>query len=76
MALSQHPARRAFTAHVLRTHALAGSAGVTSPNAQVLVLRVLAPVVEPTMDLLRQVWRAWRLQLWDMQAPHPRIWSA
>lgn len=61
---------------VLGTHALAASAGVTSPDAQVLVLRVLAPVVEPAMDLLRQVWRAWRLQLWGLQAPHPRIWSA
>lgn len=61
---------------VLGTHTLAHSAGVTSPDAQVLVLRVLAPVVEPAMDLLRQVWRTWRLQLWSLEAPHPRIWSA
>jgi urease accessory protein len=62
--------------HVLGSHALATSAGVTSPDAQVLVLRVLAPVVEPAMDLLRQVWQTWRLQLWGLAAPHPRIWSA
>jgi urease accessory protein len=39
------------------------------------VLRVLAPVVEPAMQLLRQVWRAWRAELWQMQGAAPRIWA-
>jgi len=56
-------------------HPLAASAGATSPHAEIVVLRVLAPVVEPAMALLRQVWQAWRTTLW--QRPHgaPRIWA-
>jgi urease accessory protein len=63
------------TRAIADAHALQGSAGVTSPNAQVLVLRVLAPVVEPAMHLLRQVWQAWRGELWQLPASLPRIWS-
>jgi urease accessory protein len=40
------------------------------------VLRVLTPVVEPAMDLLKLVWRAWRKALWQLEATNPRIWSA
>jgi urease accessory protein len=54
---------------------LAASAGVTSPHAEVIVLRVLAPVVEPAMQLLRQVWQAWRAELWQLDGTAPRIWS-
>ncbi|MDM0112845.1 urease accessory protein UreD [Variovorax sp. J22R133] len=54
---------------------LQASAGATSPHAEIIVLRVLAPVVEPAMQLLRQVWRAWRSELWKMDATAPRIWS-
>ncbi|RYF59075.1 MAG: urease accessory protein UreD [Comamonadaceae bacterium] len=56
-------------------HALKASAGATSPQPQVIVLRVLAPVVEPAMQLLRQVWMAWRAELWALRAALPRIWS-
>ena len=49
--------------------------GVTSPQAQVIVLRVLAPVVEPAFGLLRRVWSAWRQELWQMGADSPRIWN-
>jgi len=49
---------------VLDTHALKGTAGATSPNDHVVVVRVLAPMVEPAMDVLRQVWSAWRQDLW------------
>jgi urease accessory protein len=51
------------------------SAGATSPHAEVVVLRVLAPVVEPAMQLLRQVWQAWRTELWQLRSGTPRIWS-
>ncbi|MBS0451355.1 MAG: urease accessory protein UreD [Proteobacteria bacterium] len=54
---------------------LRASAGVTSPHAEVIVLRVLAPVVEPAMQLLRQVWGAWRATLWQLEASTPRIWA-
>lgn len=60
---------------VIEAHALSPTAGATSPDAQVVVVRVLAPVVEPAMALLRQVWQAWRAQLWQQAASTPRIWS-
>jgi urease accessory protein len=56
-------------------HPLAMSAGATAPHAEVVVLRVLAPVVEPAMQLLRQVWQAWRAELWQLRSATPRIWS-
>lgn len=59
----------------MQTHSLCDSAGVTSPNGQVVVLRVLSPMVEPAMDLLRRVWAQWRLTLWQLQPQLPRIWS-
>lgn len=60
---------------ILQAHSLASSAGATSPDAQVVVLRVLSPVVEPAMALLRQVWQAWRKELWQLAPSTPRIWS-
>lgn len=60
---------------LMHGHALAPTAGVTSPNPQVLVLRVLAPQVEPALDLLKQVWACWRQRLWQQTAVRPRIWA-
>ena len=60
---------------LLEAHPLRESAGVTSPQPGVIVLRVLAPVVEPAMQLLREVWRAWRAELWQMTSAAPRIWT-
>ncbi len=60
---------------VIDADALRDTAGATSPDARLVVVRVLAPVVEPAMQLLRQVRDAWRVGCWDL-APHaPRIWS-
>lgn len=56
-------------------NALAPTAGATSPNPQVLVVRALAPVVEPAMQLLRAVRNAWRQALWDLPLCNPRIWA-
>ncbi|HEY5580158.1 MAG TPA: urease accessory protein UreD [Rhodoferax sp.] len=61
--------------HILNADALKSSAGVTCPNPQVLVLRVLAPQVEMAMDLLKKIWAAWRQLLWDQAPVPPRIWS-
>ena len=60
---------------VLAAHPLGASAGVTSPAPQVLVLRVLAPVVEPALGLLRQVRTVWRDVLWQLPDVPPRIWA-
>jgi urease accessory protein len=50
------------------------TAGATSPHQQVIVLRVLAPVIEPAMQLLRRVWAAWRQEMWGLQGTYPRLW--
>ena len=60
---------------VIDGHDLRATAGATSPNDRVVVMRALAPVVEPAMQLLRGVWAAWRDELWDMPAVNPRIWT-
>ncbi|MGJ7610230.1 MULTISPECIES: urease accessory protein UreD [unclassified Variovorax] len=60
---------------LLEASPLFDSAGATSPHGEIVVLRVLAPVVEPAMHLLRQVWQAWRSELWQLGAATPRIWA-
>jgi urease accessory protein len=60
---------------VTGVHALKASAGATSPGPRMVVLRVLAPRVEPAMDLLRKVWLAWRGLAWGKPADMPRIWA-
>ncbi|CAN5694393.1 urease accessory protein UreD [soil metagenome] len=60
---------------VIKAHALHDTAAATSPNPQVVVVRALAPLVEPAMDLMRKVWGAWRGHCWNMPAPGLRIWS-
>ena len=60
---------------VIESHPLMATAGATSPNGQVVVVRVLAPLVEPAMQLLRQVWQAWRGHFWQLGSALPRIWS-
>ena len=63
------------TRAMLGASPLAATCGVTCPNPQVVVVRVLAPLVEPAMALLRQVRACWRSELWGMTASTPRIWS-
>ncbi len=60
---------------VIEAHSLRATAGATAPNGRVIVVRVLAPVVEPAMGLLRQVWAAWRAHFWNLAGASPRIWS-
>jgi len=55
--------------------ALAGTAGVTSPNPQVIVARCIAEQVEPAMQLARAVRGQWLEQIWALPATTPRIWS-
>ncbi len=60
----------------LAAHALAPRAGATSPQPGVVVLRALAPKVEPLMDLLVRVRAAWRRLAWQLEGAAPRIWRA
>lgn len=71
--------RREALLEIARTridsHALGETAGATSPQPSVIVVRVLAPVVEPAMQLLRGIWTDWRRELWRLDGAPPRIWS-
>jgi urease accessory protein len=60
---------------VISTHPLANTAGVTSPHPQIIVARVLAPLVEPAMELLRAIRATWHVDMWNKPASPPRIWS-
>lgn len=65
----------ALAREVIAQHALSNTAGATCPNGQVMVVRVLSPLVEPAADLLRQVWQAWRQHFWQLTGVSPRIWA-
>ncbi len=72
------PARRDALLDAARAciegHALAATAGVTSPQSRVVVVRALAGQVETVMQLLAAVRAAWRQAAWDLDAAPPRIW--
>jgi urease accessory protein len=53
---------------------LAGVAGATAIDPRLVLLRVLAPRVEPLFGLMSQVRAVWRLQAWQMHAAPPRVW--
>jgi urease accessory protein len=53
---------------------LAPTCGATSPHEQLIVVRALAPQVEPVMALWQTLWRQWRQQAWGLPSQTPRIW--
>lgn len=59
----------------MEAHSLRLQAGVTSPHPNIMVARVLAPVTEPAMQLLKQIWAAWRQDLWQLSSTPPRLWN-
>lgn len=59
---------------VIEPRELARTAGATAPGPRVVVVRALAPVVEPALQLLKAVRRAWRPLLWDVAPHEPRGW--
>jgi urease accessory protein len=60
---------------VIESHAPKALAGATSPNDYVVLVRMLSPMVEPAMGLLRQIRDEWRRIMWQHAAQAPRIWS-
>lgn len=65
----------AVARELIDSHALCATAGATSPHPRVLAVRVLAPVVEPAMQLLKAVRGQWRQTLWQLPTNTPRLWS-
>jgi urease accessory protein len=41
----------------------------------VVAVRVLAPLVEPALGLLKAIRDAWRPALWHLPATRPRTWA-
>lgn len=59
---------------VLATAPAQVQAGATCPNPNMLVLRAVAPLVEPLMALFQQVWAKLRPAAWGLTNTPPRIW--
>ena len=60
---------------IMEANPLKLQTGITCAHPQVIVMRVMSPLVEPSMDLLKQVWACWRHTLWQLPIEPPRIWS-
>jgi urease accessory protein len=50
-------------------------AGATSPQAQCVIVRAAAPMIEPIMQAFNRVRAAWVAAGWGGSAEPPRIWS-
>jgi urease accessory protein len=53
---------------------LSAMAGATAIDPRLVLLRVLAPRIEPLFTLMSQVRAAWRHHIWQMPAATPRVW--
>jgi urease accessory protein len=60
---------------VILAHPLAATAGATAPGPRVVVARVLAPLVEPALQLLKAIRRSWRPLAWGVEGADPRGWT-
>lgn len=65
----------AMARELCESHPLRWQSGVTSPDARVVVVRVLSAQVENAMALLRSIWLQWRQHAWQLPAVMPRIWA-
>ena len=59
----------------MEAHSLHLQAGITSPHPQVMAARVLAPVTEHAMQLLKHIWAIWRQDMWQLGSTPPRLWN-
>jgi urease accessory protein len=71
---AQRDALLATARAIVEGNALQTSAGATAVHDGIVVLRVLAPRVEPAMALLTRVWSAWRETAWALASCTPRVW--
>jgi urease accessory protein len=72
--LARRDALLAAAREAVEGDALQRTAGATAVHDGVIVLRVLAPRVEPAMALLARAWAAWRREAWQLAATPPRVW--
>ncbi|HZF78825.1 MAG TPA: urease accessory protein UreD, partial [Rubrivivax sp.] len=49
--------------------------GVTAPNPNTVVLRMLAPHTEAALGVLRRVWGGWRHAAWQLAPCLSRLWQ-
>ena len=75
MARQQRELLLECTRELLDAHPQGQWCGITTPNDHMLVLRGLAPVVEPLMQLWQQVRVCWRQEQWGLAGAAPRIWN-
>jgi urease accessory protein len=61
---------------VIAAHPSCEIAAATAPGPRVVVVRALAPLVEPALGLLKAIRNAWRPALWGLPQNQPRIWAS
>ena len=74
MAAERREAVMAAARALAGAHPLARRCGVTSLGDRLVVLRVLAPRVEPAMGLLAGIWAQWRALAWQLAPCALRVW--
>jgi urease accessory protein len=74
LAVARRDALLAAAREAAAASPLAASVGASAAHAEAVVLRVLAPRVEPAMALLAQVWAHWRTLAWKLAPCPPRVW--
>lgn len=50
-------------------------AGATAPGPHIVAVRVLAPMVEPAMQLFKAIHASWRKAEWELAPEGSRVWS-
>ena len=59
----------------IMAHPLCAMTGATAPGPRVVAVRMLAPLVEPALGLLKAIRDAWRPALWRLPPTQPRTWA-
>jgi urease accessory protein len=59
---------------VAAAHSLAATVGATAPQAEVVVVRMLASRIEPAFELMTEIWKRWRTFAWTLAPCAPRVW--
>jgi urease accessory protein len=71
---SQREALLDTAREVVQRHGLDARAAATSPDERLVLLRALAPRIEPLFALCIDVRAAWRRLAWTLEPHAPRVW--